>query len=92
MRAFVEPLEELSGFEEMTHNMQQDGLISITGCIDAQKPHMIYGVGNGRKNKIIFMSRKQKNYTRITAFLIRRLSTIRQRMFCFTSPISGEIC
>ena len=23
MRAFVEPLEELSGFEEMTHNMQQ---------------------------------------------------------------------
>ena len=69
MRAFVEPLEELSGFEEMTHNMQQEGLISITGCID-----------------------KQKNYTRITAFLIRRLSTIRQRMFCFTSPIYGEIC
>ena len=63
MRAFVEPLEELSGFEEMTHNMQQEGL-----------------------------SRKQKNYTRITAFLIRRLSTIRQRMFCFTSPIYGEIC
>ena len=60
MRAFVEPLEELSGFEEMTHNMQQDGLISITGCIDAQKPHMIYGVGNGRKNKIIVTFHEQK--------------------------------
>ena len=60
MRAFVEPLEELSGFEEMTHNMQQEGLISITGCIDAQKPHMIYGVGNGRKNKIIVTFHEQK--------------------------------
>ena len=28
MRAFVEPLEELSGFEEMTHNMQQAVRIS----------------------------------------------------------------
>ena len=28
MRAFVEPLEELSGFEEMTHNMQQAARIS----------------------------------------------------------------
>lgn len=60
MRAFVEPLEELSGFEEMKHNMQQEGLISITGCIDAQKPHMIYGVGNGRKNKIIVTFHEQK--------------------------------
>ena len=54
MRAFVEPLRELTGFAEMTDTAEkQKGLISITGCIDAQKPHMIYSFGNTKRNKVI---------------------------------------
>lgn len=60
MRAFTEPLQELSGFEEMTQEAQKPGLITITGCIDAQKSHMIYGIGNGRKNKVIVTFHEQK--------------------------------
>ena len=60
MRAFVEPLQELSGYEDMLRAMKQPGLVSVTGCIDAQKPHMIYGFGNGRKNRIIVTFHEQK--------------------------------
>ena len=54
MKTFVEPLRELTGFAEMTDTAEkQKGLISITGCIDAQKPHMIYAFGEKKRNKVI---------------------------------------
>lgn len=37
MKAFTEPLLSLAGFEEMTKTVEKSsGLISVTGCIDAQ--------------------------------------------------------
>ena len=39
MKAFIEPLQELSGYEDMTKAAMQPGLVTISGCIDAQKPH-----------------------------------------------------
>ncbi len=61
MRAFLDPLRELSGFEEMIRvTSKQNGLATITGCIDAQKPHMIYACNNGRKNKVIVTFHEQK--------------------------------
>lgn len=61
MRAFLDPLRELSGFEEMIRaTSKQGGLATITGCIDAQKPHMIYACNNGRKNKVIVTFHEQK--------------------------------
>ena len=60
MRAFTEPLQELSGFEEMTRGAQNAGLITISGCIDAQKSHMIYGIGNDRRHKVIVTFHEQK--------------------------------
>ncbi len=60
MRAFTEPLQELSGFEEMTREAQKAGLITISGCIDAQKSHMIYGIGNDRRKKVIVTFHEQK--------------------------------
>lgn len=62
MKAFVDPLKTLSGFDEMTNTAdQQSGLISITGCIDAQKPHMIYAfAGQKKKNKIIVTFNEQR--------------------------------
>ena len=61
MKAFVEPLHELSEYNEMVRTAdEKNGLISITGCIDPQKPHMIYAFGNGRKNKVIVTFNEQK--------------------------------
>ncbi len=61
MNTFVEPLENLSGFSEMIKIAEKNqGLCSVTGCIDAQKPHMIYSAFAGRKNKIIVTFHEQK--------------------------------
>ncbi len=61
MKAFLEPLRNLSGFADMMDiTRKQTGLITVTGCIDAQKPHMIYAMNNGRKNKVIVTFHEQK--------------------------------
>ncbi len=61
MRAFLEPLKDLSGFSDMIKSAQKEkGLYSVTGCIDAQKPHMMYSCSDGRKNTIIVTFHEQK--------------------------------
>lgn len=61
MRAFTDSLHQLSGYEDMMRAMQAGkGLVAVTGCIDAQKPHMIYTLGNGRRNRIIVTFHEQK--------------------------------
>ncbi len=61
MKAFLEPLRSLGGFAEIMEKAEKEsGLISVTGCIDAQKPHMIYGCSNGKKNKLIVTFHEQK--------------------------------
>lgn len=61
MRAFVEPLKNLSVFKEMVESAENThGLISVTGCIDAQKAQMIYAFGNEKKNKIIITHNEQR--------------------------------
>ena len=60
MKAFLEPLRDLSGFADMTKQAQNAGLVTISGCIDAQKPHIIFACNNGRKNKIIVTFHEQK--------------------------------
>ena len=61
MKAFVEPLRSLAGFEEMTKTAESSsGLVSVTGCIDAQKSQMIYAFGGSRRNKLIVTFNEQK--------------------------------
>ncbi len=61
MKTFVEPLENLSGFQEMMAAAKKEkGLYSVTGCIDPQKPHMIYACSDGRKKNIIVTFHEQK--------------------------------
>ncbi len=61
MKAFLEPLQELNGFQELTRALDTEkGLVTVSGCTDAQKPHMIYAVNNGRKNKIIVAFHEQR--------------------------------
>ena len=60
MKAFIEPLQELSGYEDMTKAAMQPGLVTISGCIDAQKPHMIYTLGRTRSRRLIVTFHEQK--------------------------------
>lgn len=60
MRAFVEPLRELSGYEDMVRAAGQPGLVTVSGCIDAQKSHMIYALGAGRRNRVVVTFHEQR--------------------------------
>jgi len=61
VKTFLEPLENLSGFSDMLKSAKKEkGLYSVTGCIDAQKPHMMYACSGGRKNTIIVTFHEQK--------------------------------
>ncbi len=61
MRTFVEPLKNLSGFSEMLKQAKKEkGLYSVTGCIDAQKPHMMYTCSDGMSHNIIVTFHEQK--------------------------------
>lgn len=61
MRAFLEPLESLSEIEKLNKELKKKpGIQMISGCIDSQKPHLIYGAGNDFKYKIIVTFNEQK--------------------------------
>lgn len=54
MRALEEPLYELAGFEETLKAYRKPGgKVTLTGCVESEKLHMIYGLGDGFKSKII---------------------------------------
>lgn len=54
MKTFTEPLRELQGYEELEQAVKQgNGVIQVSGCIDAVKAHIAYSVNNGSGNRII---------------------------------------
>lgn len=75
MRAFTEPLTQLQGYEELEQAVQKtEGVILVSGCIDAVKPHIVYSVHNGSGNRIIvtFHEQKAKELLEEYRFLIKR--------------------
>ena len=54
MRALLAPLEELGEYEEIKKMLlKKQACVSLSGCVDSQKLHMIYGLGEGFRNKVI---------------------------------------
>ena len=54
MQALLAPLKELAEYEQMREALQKGtGPIALTGCVDSQKLHMIYGLSDGLKYKVI---------------------------------------
>ncbi len=53
MRTFTAPLYELGEFEEIRKLLKKPGAVALTGCVDSQKMHMVYGLSDGFKYKII---------------------------------------
>lgn len=53
MQALLEPLSELADFAKMKEELLKGGSFSVSGCVDSQKLHMIYGLSGDFKYKII---------------------------------------
>lgn len=54
MRALLAPLEELGEYGEIKKTLERKRTaVMVSGCIDSEKLHMIYGLGDGFRNKII---------------------------------------
>ena len=53
MQALLTPLHELADFKEMQEMLKKKKSISVSGCVDSQKLHMVYGLSDGFKYKII---------------------------------------
>ncbi len=54
MRTFTMPLMELKEFIDIRDNIKSKTLpVQVTGCIDSQKCHLMHGLGEGFKYKVI---------------------------------------
>lgn len=54
MRVLQAPLEELAGYKEAKSCLQKEhGIVKINGCVDSQKLHMINGLSDGWKVKLL---------------------------------------
>ena len=93
METFVKPLLKLGAFQEMTDTIEKErGLVTVTGCIDAQKPHMAYAVGM-QKNKLIvtFQEKKAKELYEDYRFFDSDVVYYPAKDVLFYSRISGEM-
>lgn len=54
MRALLAPLEELAEYEEIKRTLTKEkAAVSLSGCVDSEKLHIIYGLSDGFRYKII---------------------------------------
>ncbi len=54
MKTFTAPLKELKEFNDIRENITLKTLpVQVTGCIDSQKCHLIHGLGDGFRYKVI---------------------------------------
>lgn len=61
MQALIHPLTELADYEEIFKNKRKGpGAIRILGCVNSQKTHMMYGLSDGCRYKVIICSSESK--------------------------------
>ena len=61
MRAFLEPLRSMEEISRLEAQLKKEpGIRMISGCIDSQKPHLMYGIGSDFQNKIIVTFHEQR--------------------------------
>ena len=54
MQAMLAPLRELAEYDQIRERMRKGtGPVALTGCVQSQKLHMIYGLGDGWRVKVI---------------------------------------
>ncbi len=60
MKAFIEPIIKMGQYPQLEKALGKKGLFTITGCIDQQKPHLIYASGTKRKQKLVVTFHEQR--------------------------------
>ncbi|WP_099469540.1 transcription-repair coupling factor [Konateibacter massiliensis] len=61
MNALISPLQQMNEFNEIKTALQKkSGLIQVSGCIDSQKSHFMFGLSQGFQNKIIIAANELK--------------------------------
>lgn len=61
MEAFLQPLREWKDYETIEKRLPDlKGAIEISGCMDAQKAHLIYGLGERDCSRLIVTFQEQK--------------------------------
>lgn len=61
MKTLIEPLKELKEFNDIKDNLKRStSPIQVTGCIDSQKCHLMYGLGNAVPFRIIVTYNEMK--------------------------------
>ncbi|MFS6554344.1 transcription-repair coupling factor, partial [Parabacteroides distasonis] len=54
MKAFTAPLKNLEEFEQLCSGLKKNrGILQVSGCIEAQKSHLMYCVGEPYQKKLI---------------------------------------
>ena len=61
MQAFLAPLEELADYQEILRDRKkEEGIIQIAGCVNSQKIHLMYALGDGCEYRVIAFSSEEK--------------------------------
>ena len=61
MQAFLAPLTELAEYQDIQKGRRKgEGLIQIAGCVNSQKTHLIYALGDGFEYRVIAFSSEEK--------------------------------
>lgn len=54
METLLAPLREMGEFDEIEKTLRKGhGIVALSGCMESQKLHMIYGLSSGFRNRII---------------------------------------
>lgn len=61
MQAFVRPLNELAEFDEIYgKRKKKKGMIQVSGCVNSQRTHLMYALGDGFSYRVIAVSSETK--------------------------------
>ena len=61
MQTFLAPLGELEEYHSIKNACEKDaGVVQIAGCMDSQKTHLIYGLSQGKKYRLILAANELK--------------------------------
>ena len=54
MQALLAPIKELPEYDRMRDSLKKGSAsIALSGCVDSQKLHVVYGLSDGLKYKVI---------------------------------------
>ncbi len=61
MQALLAPLTELADYQEILKNRQsREGVIQVAGCVNSQKTHLMYALGDGCEYRVLVFSSEEK--------------------------------